>query len=220
MNLEFLEQGAGNPQTVVLFHGYGADMHDLFGLASAIPGSENFRWVFPNGIQQVEIGPHMYGRAWYPINMAEFEKAMREGTTRNLAKKRPAGLDKAIEAAEKFIGELNVASENLILGGFSQGAMLAVEVLARRKENVRGAIFLSGNLMDENTLKPLVANHKGQKFYQTHGTHDPILSFDGAKNLEDLLTKNEWVGHLDAFRGGHEIPLNVIQNIGHFIARL
>ena len=220
MNLEYIESGKGHSPTIVLLHGYGADMHDLFGLASAIPGGENYRWVFPNGIKQVEIGPRFYGRAWYPINMEEFQRAMSSGTKRELAKRRPSGLDQALESVEVFLEELNVPSNELILGGFSQGAMLAAEVLGRRKENLKGAILLSGNLLDEKTLKPLLANHKGQKFYQSHGTHDPILPFEGAQALETSLSESGWVGHLDTFRGGHEIPFGVIQNLGHFLAKL
>lgn len=214
--MDFIEQGSGE-KTILLFHGYGADMHDLSGLATAVPNSENFRWVFPNGIRQVEIGPGFFGRAWYPINIQEFERAMREGRTRDLSKHRPNGLDKALEESEAFIDSLKIKGEDLILGGFSQGAMLALEIAARRRDNVNGVVLLSGSLMDEANVAKLAANHKGQSFYQSHGTHDPILSHEQAKRLEEMLLKAEWTGSLDSFRGGHEIPYTVIQNLGHFL---
>jgi len=218
--VEVIEYGSGHSDTIIMFHGYGANMHDLYGLAPAIPGGENYRWIFPNGILKVEIGPHFYGQAWFPINIAEYERALREGRARDLSRQRPAGLDKAVATAEAYIDSLHIPGENLIIGGFSQGAMLAVEVVARRKSNIKGALLLSGNLLDEENLKKLCALHKGQTFYQSHGTHDPILDYTQAKALEELLIKSGWEGHLDSFRGGHEIPMNVIQNIGHFLKRL
>jgi phospholipase/carboxylesterase len=214
--MEFVEWGHSE-DVIVLFHGYGADMHDLQNMASAVPGGDRFRWVFPNGIKQVELGPHFYGRAWYPIRIAEFEKAVREGRG-ILERQRPPGLDEALEQTESFVQSLGIKDENLILGGFSQGAMLAVELLARGSRNVKAALLLSGNLMDAENLKKLASRHEGQRFYQSHGTHDPILPYAGALSLEKLLTECGWTGSLDSFRGGHEIPLSVIQNLGHFLS--
>ncbi len=217
--MEFIESGSSE-STIVLFHGYGADMHDLASLAEAVPNGELYRWVFPNGIKKVEIAPQYFGRAWFPINIAEYEKAMREGRARDLSRQRPSGLDKAIEEAEAFVASLQVPDSNLVLGGFSQGAMLAAELAARRKSPVRGVILLSGNLLDEENLKKMASQNPGQRFYQSHGTHDPILDFQQAQRLEDLLTKAGWVGSLDAFRGGHEIPMAVIQNLGHWLGAI
>jgi phospholipase/carboxylesterase len=203
-----------------MFHGYGADMHDLSGLAPAVPEGGNYRWVFPNGIKQIEIGPAFYGRAWFAINIEEYSKAIQEGRARDLSKKRPAGLDKAIQEAEAFVQTLDVPAEHLVLGGFSQGAMLATELAARRPENIKGVLLLSGNLLDEENLKKLASKHHGQKFYQSHGTHDSVLDYNQAKRLEEMLVASGWQGSLDSFRGGHEIPISVLQNVGHFLKKL
>src|SRR6476620_4952081 len=62
---------------VVFFHGYGANMHDLFPLWE-LWHKDKFNWYFPNGIQSLPMG-YYEGRAWFSIDVAGLERAMREG---------------------------------------------------------------------------------------------------------------------------------------------
>ena len=52
------------PSTVIFFHGFGADAYDLKSLSEVLSTKNPSRWVFPQGILEVPIGPGWTGRAW------------------------------------------------------------------------------------------------------------------------------------------------------------
>ena len=51
---------------IFLLHGFGANMHDLAGLASHVD-SRNYVYLCPNGPLRVDIGPGFTGYAWTPM---------------------------------------------------------------------------------------------------------------------------------------------------------
>ena len=50
-------------KTVIMLHGFGADMNDLAPLHTYLDPDGHFNWIFPQGILTVPIGPHATGRA-------------------------------------------------------------------------------------------------------------------------------------------------------------
>lgn len=204
----------------VIFHGYGADMTDLSSLAQVLDPNGDANWYFPNGFLDVPIGPGFYGKAWFNINIEEFDEAVRTGKHRDMSKRRPKGLDEAAAAARAFIEEKKIDWSQLVLGGFSQGAMLATELVLSSPQPPKALVVLSGALLDEKNWKEKMKLKKGLKFFASHGTHDPILSYEGAQDLEKAFVENGWEGSLETFRGGHEIPQNVLQNLTYFLKRL
>src|SRR4051812_1591446 len=93
---------------IVIFHGYGADCHDLASLGQVIEAPLGSHWVFPNAPIQIPIGPGFFGRAWFNIDIQAYERALRTGTHRDLAKLRPPGLDQAKAQALEMVRALNV----------------------------------------------------------------------------------------------------------------
>jgi phospholipase/carboxylesterase len=79
---------------------------------------------------------------------------------------------------------------------------------------VDGLILLSGSLLAQEKF-PEAA--RGIPFYQAHGTQDPILDLEGAKALEKKLQTMNFQGKLHTFRGGHEIPPQVVKEVGEFL---
>lgn len=206
-----------NAPWIIFFHGYGADCHDLFSLGEAIQTNKTCNWLFPNGILEVPIGPGWTGRAWWNIDMMEIQRAQAAGEHRDFSNETPKGMDKARDAAFEMIRQMKVPWSNIILGGFSQGAMLATELYLRAPETPRGLVIMSGTLVNQNELKPLVEKRKGESFFQSHGQSDQVLGIKQAQKLETLLTQNGMKGSLLSFRGGHEIPFPVIQESTKYI---
>lgn len=207
-----------NDDWVILFHGFGADANDLAPLGEAIPtGKKNFNWLFPNGLLEVPIGPGWTGRAWWPIKMEEYQRAALSGVPIDLSRLTPDGLDKAFLAAMDMIKELKVPWDKVILGGFSQGAMLATEIYLRAPETPKGLVILSGNLLHADQIRPLVEKRRGRRFFMSHGRQDQVLPIQGAQRLETLLTQGGMKGSLQSFNGGHEIPMAVLQNLGEYL---
>jgi phospholipase/carboxylesterase len=198
---------------VVCLHGYGADMRDLAPLAPEIPASRPIRWIFPDAPETLDWG----GRAWFPIDVAAFEEAQRTGRPRDLSKEEPAGLAESRAELQGLLSELAVPPERLVLMGFSQGSMLAVDLAARAAEAPAGVVILSGTLVDRAGLAALAPAKKGLPFFQSHGSADPILGFAQALALEKTLAAAGWVGRLRRFEGGHAIPPEIVAELGSWL---
>lgn len=202
---------------IICFHGYGADCKDLFSLGTTINTKKTYNWLFPNGFLEVPIGPGWTGRAWWPVDMMEIQRASLRGEHRDFSEGTPAGLPKAYELVSEMIRQLKVPWNKIILMGFSQGAMLATELYLRAPEAPAGLVIMSGTLLHQAEWKKWASSRSGQKFFQSHGQNDPVLGFKQAQQLETVLTQSGMKGSLLSFRGGHEIPTQVLNKISDYI---
>ena len=200
-------------RVLILLHGYAANSDDLAGLASVIrvPG---LRIIFPNGPFTVQLGPHMEGRAWFPIALSELEKGV------NFETIIPPGIKKSREAVIELIDRLGLAPSQIAIGGFSQGAMLATEVALQMKEQVAALVVLSGALVSKENWTQKLVQHQGLAFFQSHGEGDQVLPVNAAKNLHQLLISGGAKGQIHLFRGGHEIPLEIITRLEGFLSQI
>lgn len=205
-------------RAVILFHGFGADYNDLLPLADMMSRSKDTTWYFPNGLQEVIIGPGMAGRAWFQIDMARIEAAMVKGQHYDLSAHRPSGLDKARDKVGQFYSEVCALHKQVYIGGFSQGAMLATEIALTAQRKPDGLVLISGALIDEKNWKALAPSCRGMRFIQSHGKNDVILGFQFAERLHEMLTEAGLEGEFIPFNGGHEIPPKVISQVASFLA--
>jgi phospholipase/carboxylesterase len=208
-------EGPNRDTAVVFFHGYGANMHDLFPLWE-LWQHDKFDWFFPNGTMSLPMG-YYEGRAWFSIDVEALERAIRSGQHRDLAINVPPEFDITLKQQELFIRELATKYQKIIIGGFSQGAMCASHLAMKADLNLAGLVLLSGNLLADSKFP---ASAKALPFYQAHGSRDPILPLLGAKLLEEKLQGLNFQGKLHVFDGGHEIPMKVIQEVKSFLHQL
>ncbi|MBI3554350.1 MAG: esterase [Elusimicrobia bacterium] len=220
--LDTITYKSGNAEaaTLVLFHGYGADGADLAPIAGELPVREPIHAVFPDGPLVLKIDGVPSGRAWFPIAVDAIQKAQMAGKSVDWSSSEPGGMAKARDSAGEFLKALGVPWPKLIIGGFSQGAILAVDLALRSPEPPLGLAILSGNLVNEKGWRELAPKRKGLRFLQSHGKSDPILGYEGAKRLTGVLLEGGLTGELLTFEGGHGIPLAVIEELGKFIEKL
>lgn len=212
-------EGSPEGPTVILFHGFGADASDLAPLAQYLQAPKGTNWIFPNGHLSVPLGGHYEGRAWFPVSIAELEKSMSEGSGADFSGITPPGLKRARELALELLEKIKVPMNRVVLGGFSQGAMLATEIAMQSDLPPAGLAILSGTLVNAAVWKEKAAKHAGFEFFQSHGVRDPVLSFARAQDLEKLLLAAGWKGRLQSFDGAHEIPPEVLIQLGHYLRR-
>lgn len=198
---------------IVLFHGYGADAADLAGLAREIPVERPVRWVFPEAPLELDFG----GRAWFPIDVEEFNRSQRAGKAVDWSQTEPKGFSEVRQGALDFLKALGVPWNRLVLGGFSQGAMVATDLALTAPQEPLGLVILSGNLIKEKTWRREAPKRAGLPFFQSHGIADPIVGFQGAKRLESLLQEGGLKGRLLAFEGGHAVPPEAAEALGRFL---
>ena len=217
--------GTGPKLVVVLCHGFGAPGTDLVPLGQMLLRqprlSGSVQFLFPEAPLRLEEMGMPEGRAWWPIDMRRLQMAAALGTFRDLSKDCPAELP---AAREKLLGLIrnwsartSVPLTRFVLGGFSQGAMLATDVTLQLDENPAGLVVLSGTMLNEDVWRERASHHKTLRVLQSHGTHDPILPFPAAGWLRDMLTHAGVDVEFLSFAGGHEIPHAVLDRFGTFL---
>ncbi len=205
---------ADAPVTVVLLHGFGAPGDDLVSLSQAIVASA--RYAFPAA--PLALGG-MYGdaRAWWLIDFAQLEREMRAGKARDRATP-PEGLAEARAKVGQLVAELPRApGSKLVLGGFSQGSMLALDVALHLEMPPDGLVLLSSTLIAQSEWAPRMARLAGVPVLQAHGQRDPLLPFAVAEELRDQLRAAGAVVDWVPFNGAHEIPGAVLDAVGAFV---
>jgi phospholipase/carboxylesterase len=212
-------EGGGDGPLVVLMHGFGAPGTDLIGLWRVLDVPRNVRFAFPEAPHRI---PGMPGaRAWWMVDFARAEQAMSDGP-RSYAAEIPSGMEEAtdqvVQMIEAMQTELGVASERLIVGGFSQGSMAACNAVFTRAVTPAGLVILSGTPVNLEAWKKGMAEKAGVPVFQSHGVHDALLSFQAAEQLRDEMREHglltEWV----PFRGGHELPMPVLEGLSRFLS--
>ncbi|MCB0406557.1 MAG: serine esterase [Bdellovibrionales bacterium] len=201
----------------VIFHGFGANAYDLFDLNQMMDPQSQLDWYFPNGPLEVPIGPGFFGRAWFPLDTEALERALQSGGGVDYVDVRPAGMDEAVQKALRFLQEIHFNPQTDFLGGFSQGSMMAVDIVRQLPQTPKGLFIFSGALVDKKGFSSDQMGFKGLRVYQSHGMQDEILPLRGAEKLRDQLrslgANVEW----HDFRGGHEIPFEVLSRAAQFL---
>jgi phospholipase/carboxylesterase len=211
-------RGGGDGPAVVLMHGFGAPGDDLVDLASFLRVPADVRFVFPEAPLVLEGGP---GRAWWMLDMAVFERRMRGESidrTDDLPVGLPALREQLLGALSAIEERLGVSRDRLLLGGFSQGSMLACDVALHAEHKPAGLILLSSTLIARSLWSERAASIKGLPVLQTHGQRDPILPYADAEKLRDLLTAAGAQVRFVPFAGGHELPPVVLDAVSTLIA--
>lgn len=114
---------------LVLLHGRGADAEGMIDLGVALTDGLDARWAI--------VAPQAEGHTWYP------ERFLAE-TFEN-----QPWLDGARSLVDRLLGELDAAgldATRVVVGGFSQGACLALDTAARHG-GLAGVLGFSGGLI-------------------------------------------------------------------------
>ncbi|MCB2067917.1 MAG: dienelactone hydrolase family protein, partial [Erythrobacter sp.] len=113
---------------------------------------------------------------------------------------------------EALHDEYSLPVSRIVVGGFSQGSMLATDVTLRLSGPPAGLVIYSGTLLNEAEWSSLAPERSGLSVLQSHGTEDPILPFVAAEWLRDLLTASGLDVEFQSFRGGHTITNAAIES--------
>lgn len=213
---------------VVLCHGFGAPGTDLVSIAREVMMVRpallgRARFVFPEAPHELPGGGG--GRMWWPIDMARIQRAMMSGDAdaewAKSAGETPVGLPearKALKASlEALLAQTKLPMGKVVVGGFSQGAMLATDVALRLDEAPAGLAILSGALVSKDDWQRLAPKRAGLRVLQSHGKDDPILPFGGAVRLQELLVDAGLRVGFVPFDGGHGIDGDVIEALAALI---
>lgn len=201
--------------TMILLHGYGAPGHDLVGL-STLMGDLNCQFLFPEAPIDLGFGG---ARGWFHLPSSLLDGSLKEPLGVDFSFD-DSGVAKALESMETFISSAHkrLGWQRLVIGGFSQGAMVSLHLSLRPLEKLCGGLFFSGTgaglgkRVADIRLKPM-------PYFISHGKMDTVLPFSGAESLHSLLRENGWEGTNEWFDGGHEIPNYVAKKAEAFLKK-
>lgn len=188
----------GEAKSLVIFlHGYGADGNDLIGLAQPLaPVLPGAAFLSPDAPERCAASP--FGRQWFPIPWIDgsSQQAMMDGFER-AEKTLNAYLDEAL-AAE------GLDETRACLVGFSQGAMMALQVGPRRARQLAGIVGFSGRLYSPESLKAEVRTKP--PVLLVHGEADEVIPVDSIHDARNGLAA-----------AGMDVRWHVSRGIGHGI---
>jgi phospholipase/carboxylesterase len=204
--------GENDKRSVVLLHGFGADNSDLYPLADVLDPDGEWTFYFPNAPHEVPIGPAWSGRGWFPISVRDLENRT------DFSQTRPPGLSESAALISDLMFHLQ--SERLVLGGFSQGAMVSTEVALSEPSDVSAVILYSPTLLDEKNWTAKAPGLNGKRVLLSHGTRDEVLPFAGAQRLHEILKSAGAEIRMVSFTGAHEIPNVALQQTRQLLSTL
>lgn len=195
-NTQLLE--AGKP-VVLLLHGYGADERDLPELMNFLP---ELPWVSPRAPEPSPVG----GFSWYLVDnpIAPDQEAI-VGATQKLWQWIDAALD---------------ADLPLIVLGFSQGGLMATQLLRTRPDRILGTVILAGFVFDGELGADEVAFSPKPKVFYGRGLQDPMIDPQRVSKLNSWLASNARaiVKKYDGL--GHSIDQRVMADVSEFVESL
>jgi len=157
--------------TVIWLHGLGADGWDFVPIVRELPLPEglDLRFIFPHApTRPVTINNGYVMRAWYDISMQDLARRPDEAGIRES--------QKAIENLVRRERERGVASDKIVLAGFSQGGAIALQTALRHAEELAGVIALSTYLpIDGLTATEREPANDKMPIFMGHGGYDPVV---------------------------------------------
>jgi phospholipase/carboxylesterase len=168
-----VREAAGEPAgALVLFHGRGADEHDLNPLLDLLDPERRLLGVTPRGPLSLPPG----GAHWYKLQEVGFPD--RETFLATYAE--------VGDWLDGLLDEHGIAHDRTVLGGFSQGAVMAYAfALGKGRRRPAALIALSGFIptvdgfeLDLSEIPPVAIGH---------GTYDPIISVEFGRRARQML---------------------------------
>lgn len=213
---------------VVLCHGFGAPGTDLVGLVQPLlelePAlTERAAFVFPAGPLDLSGRGIPGGRAWWMIDLNRLIYGPPPDLLERFRRECPPGLPEARGSLLKLLADaenrFGLPASRFVLGGFSQGSMLALDVALRLPEAPGGLVIWSGALINEEEWLPLAAKRGPLAVVQSHGRQDSILPFPMGLALHEMFLAACAEVDFVPFPGDHEIPQAVLGRTAALLKR-
>jgi phospholipase/carboxylesterase len=184
-----VETGSGTPDSCVIWlHGLGADGHDFEPIVPELGLSPdlNIRFVFPHApMIPVTINQGFVMRAWYDIAEADIAARQDEGGIR-------ASQALLVELIEAQMAQ-GIDSARIVLAGFSQGGVIALQTGLRFDKPLAGIMALSTYLpLAESLADEKNKVNAGLPIFLAHGSADSIIPVDLAYRTRGHLEKQDY----------------------------
>ncbi len=202
--LEWQEIPSVHPEKgcVITLHGRGTRGSDLMPLADELD-LPNLRWIFPDA--PFPFPDLLGGFMWY---------GSRTGNSNGILNSRKLLFD----LLDHLIDTEGVSPENIALLGFSQGAVMSLDVGLRYPKKMGALIALSGFLAAPEKLgKEKSVESLSVPILLAHGTKDEVVSVDGSREAQKTLLEEGYAAELTEYAMGHQIVPEEMTHIREYL---
>ena len=179
---------------LVLMHGVGSNEEDLFGLADFVPA--------PFHVISLRA-PFMLGRgsyAWFEFSIAS------DGSRRIDRTQEAASREAVVRTVQAVALQLGVPPDRVVLGGFSQGGIMALSLLRTQPALMQAAMVMHSRLLPE--VDALAASPEallGKALWVSHGLQDGVIPLSNAQAIRAKAATWPVTLSYTEFPGAHEI---------------
>jgi phospholipase/carboxylesterase len=203
LHTAYVPPGEGPFPTILALHGWGASAQDLLGLAPYLHGGEALV-ICPQGPVAFEIQQGYYGYGWFPIRPGRPPE--------------PAEFAQGAALLRDFLADMlrryPVNPRKLVVLGFSQGGVMAYDLVLRDPERFAGLVALSSWLPQE-----LVASLRRRPelaqlpVFVAHGSEDPMLPVAMGQASRDSLIALGVPATYREYPMGHEVRPELLRDV-------
>lgn len=214
---------------VILCHGYGAPGDDLVDLAGHVcqtlpEAADDVVFLFPEAPLSLEDQGMPGARAWWHLDLDRMLRFSTPELAAMFRTKTPDGLPaaraKLAALVDEVKAEYGLTTSQIVLGGFSQGGMMAIDSALHLAEAPGAVVIFSGTLINEQEWRPKAKDRGPLRVLQSHGRQDQILPYTEALKLKELLEAGGAQLDFIDFVGGHQIPQRPLERMTAIIDEL
>ncbi len=213
-----LTTGENPKATIIWMHGLGSDCWDFVPIVKEIDLPDNLpiRFIFPQAPSRpITINNGYVMPGWYDISMDELSGASRKAD------------EAGVRESQGFINDLiareisrGMPSDKIILAGFSQGGVIALQTALRHKEELGGVLALSTYLVLGDSLgaEKSLAN-ANIPIFMAHGTQDAVIAPALAHASRDALKAARYQVEWHDYPMEHSVCAEEIADVTAWIAK-
>lgn len=200
--------------TVIWLHGLGADGHDFEPIVPELhlPNDHSIRFIFPHApIRPVTVNGGEEMRAWYDF-VPHSEHSGSEDIQASAQQ---------IETFIEFEMQRGIPAHRILLAGFSQGGVIALQTSLRYGERLAGVLALSTYLHDfSSTEAERTDANLAIPIMMAHGTMDPMIPIMRAATSRENLVRLGYDVRWFDYPMGHQVCLEEVEEIARFFAEV
>lgn len=212
-----LDPSTAADAAVIWLHGLGADGSDFVPIVNELrlPPTLAVRFIFPHARPRpVTINNGFVMRAWYDITSLGPDRTEDE-----------AGIRESAGVVRRYIEEQNakgIASERIVIAGFSQGGAIAMHAGLRYPHRLAGVMALSTYLpLQQTVATEAAAANRDMPILMCHGLRDAMVPATLGKAARDVLQGLGYTIEWQAYPMEHQVCMEEVLDISKWLqARL
>ncbi|MFT5605288.1 MAG: phospholipase/carboxylesterase [Paracoccaceae bacterium] len=209
LKCEVIEPQGMADAAVIWLHGLGASGHDFVPVVPqlGLPDNHGVRFVFPHAPEiPVTINGGMVMPAWYDILAMSIEREI------DIVQ---------IESSSAAVGELiqreldaGIASERIVLAGFSQGGAVVYHAALSYPKTLAGLMTMSTYFATAKEVKLSEVNN-ALPIHIFHGSQDPMVPETMGHTANQILQSMGFKPNYHSYPMQHEVCREEITEIGN-----